>query len=755
MKAQTLRHGWRILGTGLLFLVVSSLVGCSGKGTISGTVKKGDKNLAMGTITFYNKKDNKAYSGTIQEDGSYSVDGVPSGDYKVTISSDPPKKPTQGGGNLEQMKDMKMPDTAKKKFEQDQKRYDTLVGEIHPHRQEIRGFGQNAPGVHGERGQELKGMGRFEVTAAARGNGRQPQSEDRGTRPRAPRSSLFLRPVGPGGPARPGRWWPPGAASVTMNRRPSLRDPGTSMSIPLLAGNTSRPGFRVGWLALVCLPAALAGLALGGCTRVEDKETPAESTAAEVTSAQVRQFCGHCHAYPPPNTFPKSAWRKEVNQGFDFFEASNLNLQAPSQEAVVRYYEGKAPKALKVLPNLNRPGPGPVRWRRTGYRVPGQPPHPAVSNVNLVHLYSDRQLDILTCDMRYGHVRVLSPYERTPKWKTLAKLAHPAHAEVVDLDNDGSKDILVADLGNFLPTDDKVGKVVLLKRQPGGTFRPITLLKGVGRVADVQAADFRGVGKKDLVVAVFGWQTTGEIIYLENHTTDWSRPRFKRRVLDDRHGTIHVPVTDVDGKMIDLNGDGKPDFIALISQEHETIVAFLNQGNGKFRKKTIYTAKHPAYGSSGIQVVDLNGDGKVDVLYTNGDVMDSYMLKPYHSVQWLENRGKFPFTHHHLTSMYGVHRAVAADFRHVGKKDIMAVSFLPVTRFPRRKALGLDAVIYLKQTAPGKFARYSLEKVTCNHVTCAAGDLYGDGRIHLVTGNFTMTEKETMADAVTVWENRK
>ena len=28
---------------------------------------------------------------------------------------------------------------------------------------------------------------------------------------------------------------------------------------------------------------------------------------------------------------------------------------------------------------------------------------------------------------------------------------------------------------------------------------------------------------------------------------------------------------------------------------------------------------------------------------TNGDSMDSQLLRPYHGVQWLENRGSYPF----------------------------------------------------------------------------------------------------------------
>jgi len=264
-------------------------------------------------------------------------------------------------------------------------------------------------------------------------------------------------------------------------------------------------------------------------------------------------------------------------------------------------------------------------------------------------------------------------------------------------------------------------------------------------VADVQAADFNGDGKIDLIVAAFGWRETGEIIYLENQTTDWDHPKFVPHVVDDRHGTIHVPVTD-------LNGDGKPDFVALISQEHETIVAFLNDGKGNFRKETIYTAPHPGYGSSGIQLVDMNGDGRLDILYTNGDVLDKpYLLKPYHSIQWLENPGpdKFPWIHHPLTPLYGVHRAVAADVDGDGKTDVIAVSFLPRIHFPERSERKLDSIIVLRQTEKGQFERHTLETGDCDYVSCAAGDLYGTGRPDLVVGHFDSPKGELLS----IWKN--
>ncbi len=289
-----------------------------------------------------------------------------------------------------------------------------------------------------------------------------------------------------------------------------------------------------------------AGLVIRALPRTPAVETAPASAGpaavAEATTEQVHSLCGACHAYPPPETFPRSAWRKEVKQGFDFLRDSTLASSNPSLESIVRYYEARAPLQLPLPRPENAPGEMPLRFNRRGIRSADGCTFPAVANVNLVHLFDPKRLDVLSCDMRSGQVSVLRPYEANPAWRVLATLPVPCHAEVVDLDGDGNLDVIVACLGSFYPNDFRTGSVVWLRGAADGTFTAIPLLEGVGRVADVQAADFNGDGKLDLVVAVFGWRKSGEILYLENRTTDWSKPVFEPHVVDKRHGAIHVPV---------------------------------------------------------------------------------------------------------------------------------------------------------------------------------------------------------------------
>src|SRR5262249_48833937 len=151
---------------------------------------------------------------------------------------------------------------------------------------------------------------------------------------------------------------------------------------------------------------------------------------------------------------------------------------------------------------------------------------------------------------------------------------------------------------------------------------------------------------------------------------------------------------------VDLDGDGRLDFVALISQEHETVVAFLNDGSGGFRRENIFSANEPAFGSSGIALVDLDGDRDVHVLYTDGDALDTFSPKPYHSIRWLESCGTFPFVDHLLTAMPGAHRALAGDLDGDGDLDVVACSLLPRHMLGSQESAAFDSLLWLEQESP-------------------------------------------------------
>ena len=76
------------------------------------------------------------------------------------------------------------------------------------------------------------------------------------------------------------------------------------------------------------------------------------------------------------------------------------------------------------------------------------------------------------------------------------------------------------------------------------------------------------------------------------------------------------------------------------------------------------------------QVVDLDQDGDLDILYTNGVSFDSYKVKPYHGVRWLENLSDQKFVTRPLQVDGCIHPALCVDdYNDAGIPVIAAANF--------------------------------------------------------------------------------
>jgi len=507
-------------------------------------------------------------------------------------------------------------------------------------------------------------------------------------------------------------------------------------------------------LAALALLALVAASGAGGVATAARVQSAPGVPVNEATEDEARAACGTaCHRFPPPDLLPTDRWRDTIARMMLISQgvtepagppgtAGRSVLLTPEMQRVLRFYRRHAPEALpdpSPWPEADASG-----FERHAFSPANAPPSPAISHIRLMDLDGDGRPAVVASDMRNGGIIAGRPWEKDGRLRVIAGLPHPARFELYDIDADGRRDLLVADLGDFLPSDHTKGAVVLLQARRPYDYDPLAL-KGWPRVADVRAGDFNGNGKPDLVVAAFGWRTVGHLAVLENGTSDWNSPSFVPHVIDSRPGGIHaIPV--------DLNGDGRLDIVGLLAQQYETVVAYINTGEGfSFRAETIYTAPHPNWGSSGIELVDLDKDGDLDILLAHGDTFDDHIVKPYHGLMWLENRGAFPFTEHRLADLPGAFGIKAGDLDGDGDLDIVASAFM--AGGSNLDEARMPALVWLEQAKPGVFERRTLARQPPRYATLDVGDVDGDGDVDILTGTFA-TEAGTVP-WVEVWENRR
>lgn len=369
----------------------------------------------------------------------------------------------------------------------------------------------------------------------------------------------------------------------------------------------------------------------------------------------------------------------------------------------------------------------------------GRPPW--IAHLKPIDLDRDGELDVIFCEAQENQVVWLRQTARGVFEEKIlaADLRAPVHAETADIDGDSDLDILVASMAVVFPHNDRIGTVFILENDGRENFTTHMVLENTSRVTDIRPADMNGDGQLDLVLAQFGYDQ-GEVAWLER-TGPWE---YRRHVLLELSGAINTCVED-------LNGDGRPDVVALLSQQWEEIYYFENRGGGEFSTKRIWGSTNEDYGSSGLIVADLNRDGHADLVFSNGDGFGPAATpgpRPWHGVQWLENRGDGNFRYHRIGLLPGAYSPLAIDIDRDGAVDVVASSAYSDWNNKNASSVSL---VWFRNDGQMNFEPRILARTPKDLITLAAGDFDRDGSPELVTGGFYIYPPYDQMGRITLW----
>jgi hypothetical protein len=441
-----------------------------------------------------------------------------------------------------------------------------------------------------------------------------------------------------------------------------------------------------------------------------------KKTRASNGETLAHAYCAACHEFPQPDLLDKKTWVDKVLPAMaprvgvrpttlagEMSRDPNVRVLTTSVspedwQKIVGYFRDDAPDSLpyQSWPVVAQTDPALFRIK------------PFARGIQSSGINTLLKIDSLHRRIFIGEAgsNTLGVFDWNRRLLSTLKLGSPP----TDLIVDGSR-VFVLESGILDPNDQPKGSLVEYELAGSGSLQ----LKGVVidslfRPVQVRPIDL-GDGRQSLVTCEYGNNLGRLALYR------YDGSRYHREILDPSPGAIRVEIRD-------LNGDGAPDIVALLAQADERIVLFQNDGRGKFSGERLLARFPPVYGSTYFSMNDFNGDGKLDILYVNGDNFDySRVLKPYHGVRILENDGRNSFHERYFFPIYGAARAAAVDFDRDGDLDLLVTSnFADFDRHPER------GIVFLENVGRYQFRPSVFTAASANQWNLAAtADINGDG----------------------------
>lgn len=463
----------------------------------------------------------------------------------------------------------------------------------------------------------------------------------------------------------------------------------------------------------------------------DEKSKDDETNATALNNAKgeelAKAYCASCHKFVPPSALDKQTWQSGIfpamgprmgiysHKGVEYESSKGLPntegiwpdermVDEDQWQAIIEYYIGNAP--VTTAPQQRAESYTLDLSLFTSQTIASNSVSPIISLIKVKETGGFFIYD--------ANSKGLASMNGHGETEYFTNIPNPVSSIVPY-----KKGYLITNIGSLMPSDVWKGQINYATINKGVVTLNKQIRDKVERPVKIILADLNGDKVDDIVVCGYG-NNKGDFYWLDGLSST-------------KNSIKNIPGA-ISTQAVDYDKDGDMDLFTLFAQGTEQIVYFENDGKGNFKETTIKEFI-PVQGSTSIQIVDLNKDGKLDILYTSGDNADhSVIFKNYHGVYIFLGNGTMQFEQSYFYPMNGAFKALTSDFDGDGDLDIAAISF-----FADYVKQPYEGFLYFEQTSTMKF------KVSTNPdtykgrwLTMDVGDIDKDGDDDIVLGNFSV-----------------